>query len=112
MFVEGKVKFMNKEEILAKSRKENEGCDEFQLQVRDKSMKWTYITMVVVAAIFAWVREEQGLPTMDLCATVGLSACAGQSYRFIKTKDKQYLIWAVITLLIGIFAIIRFLGGH
>lgn len=112
MFVEGKVKFMNKEEILAKSRKENEGCDEFQLQVRDKSMKWTYNTMVVVAAIFAWIRERQGLPMMDLCVTICSSVCAGQSYRFIKTKDKQYLILAVITLLIGIFAIIRFLGGH
>ena len=103
---------MNKEEILAKSRKENEGCDEFQIQVRDKSIKWTYITMVVVAAVFAWIREEQGLPMMDLCVTICFSVCVGQWYRFIKTKDKGCLIMAVITLLVGIFAIIRFLGGH
>lgn len=113
MFVKGKVKsFMNKEEILAKSRKENERCDEFQLQVRDKSMKWTYLTMVVTAAIFAEIRANKGLPMMDLCATVGLSVCAGQFYRFMKTKDKGCLIMAVVTLVIGVFAIIRFLGGH
>lgn len=34
---------MNKEEILAKSRKENEGCDEFQIQIRDKSIRWTIL---------------------------------------------------------------------
>ncbi|MCI8408907.1 MAG: hypothetical protein HFJ09_06505 [Lachnospiraceae bacterium] len=103
---------MNKEEILAKSRKENERCDEFQIQIRDKSMKWTYITLVVVAAIFAWIRAEQGLPMMDLCVTICSSVCVGQFYRFIKTKDKWCLIMAVITLLVGIFAVIRFLGGH
>ena len=112
MFEEGKVKFMNKEEILAKSRKENEGCDEFQLQVRDKSMRWTYITMVVVAAIFAFIREEQGLPIMDLSVTICSSVCVGQFYRFIKTKDKWCLMLAVVALIVGIFAIIRFLGGH
>lgn len=103
---------MNKEEILAKSRKENEGCDEFQLQVRDKSMRWTYITMVVVAAIFAFIREEQGLPIMDLSVTICSSVCVGQFYRFIKTKDKWCLMLAVVALIVGIFAIIRFLGGH
>lgn len=103
---------MNKEEILARSRKENEGYDEFQLQVRDKSMKWTYIIMVVTAAIFTWIRAGQGLPIMDLCATVSLSVCVGQSYRFMKTKDKGCLVLAMITLLVAIVAIIRFLGGH
>lgn len=46
---------INKEEILAKSRKSG---DEMEGVVKDKSMKWTYITMVFVAAIFAFIRSE------------------------------------------------------
>lgn len=103
---------MNKEEVLAKSRKENEGCDEFQIQVRDKSIKWTYITMVVVATIFAEIRASEGLPSMDLGVTICSSVCVGQLYRFIKTKDKGCLVMAVITFLVSVFTIIRFLGGH
>lgn len=103
---------MNKEEILAKSRKENERCDEFRRQVGDKSMRWTYITMVFVAAIFTWIRAEQGLPMMDLSVTICSSVCVGQFYRFIKTKEKWCLMMAVIALLVGVFGLIRFLGGY
>lgn len=110
--MKGKVKFMNKEEILAKSREENKRCDEFQIQVRDTSIKWTYLTMVVTAAIFAWIRGEQGLPMMDLSVTICLSVCVGQSYRFLKTKDKGCLMLAAVSLLVGVLAFIHFLGGH
>lgn len=40
---------MNKEEILRKAQKESN--DEMEVQVKDKSMKWTYISMVIAAGI-------------------------------------------------------------
>lgn len=101
---------MNKEEILKKAQ--NENMDEREIQVRDKSLKWTYLTMVVVAAIFAELRAEKGLPMMDLCATVCASVCVGQLYRFVKTKDRTCLLFGVITFGMGIFALIRFCMGH
>lgn len=101
---------MNREEILKKAQREQN--DEMELQVRDKSMKWTYIAMVAAAAIFAYIRSEQGLPMMDLCATVCVSVCAGQCYRFIKMKDTGCLLLAVITLLVAIIATVRFALGH
>lgn len=103
---------MNKEEILEKSRQENQGGDEMELQVKDKSMMWSYIVMVLMAAMFTIIRSEQGLPMMDLSATVSASVCAAMTYRFIKTKSKGDLFIAIITLIVSIIATVRFFMGH
>lgn len=103
---------MNKEEILAKSCKENQDHDERELQVKDKSMTFSYIAMIVLAAVFTSIRAGQGLPMMDLCATVCGSVCAGMAYRFFRTKKTEYCILALITFIVMIVAVIRFAMGH
>lgn len=95
---------MNKEEILAKSRKSE---DEMTVQVKDKSFKWILITMVVLAAIFAFIRAEQGYPISDLTITVSGACFVGFVYRFIKTKDRYNLLLAIFTF---ISCIIGFYG--
>lgn len=101
---------MNKEEIL--QRAQREGNDELEIQVRDKSIRWTYIAMVLAAAVFSFIRGEHGYPIMDLTATVSISVCVGQAYRFMKSKDKSSLFIAAIMLAVSIFATVRFLMGH
>lgn len=101
---------MNKEEILKKAQKEKE--DEGEIHVRDKSMMWSYIAMVIAAAIFSFIRAEQGQPMMDLTATVGFSAFANHAYRFIKTKENSYLFIGLIMLCVSIIATVRFMMGH
>jgi uncharacterized membrane-anchored protein len=101
---------MNKDEILKKAQSEKN--DERELQVKDKSMMWSYIVMVLMAAIFSFIRSEQGLPMMDLTATVSASCCAAMTYRFIKTKEKAYLFIAAIMLCVAVMAIVRFFMGH
>lgn len=101
---------MNKEEILQKARQE--GNDEMEIQIRDKSIRYTYITMVVLAAVFSLIRSEQGLPVMDLCTTVAGSVCVGQLYRYVRSKDKCCLRLAVITLIVAVAAAVRFFMGH
>lgn len=94
---------MNKDEILEKSRKSE---DEMTLQIRDKSFKWVLITMVVLAAAFAYIRAEQGYPMSDLTITVTGSCFVGFIYRFIKTKERWNLVCAIFTLigcLLGIY---------
>lgn len=103
---------MDKEEILAKSRKENENNDERELQVKDKSITFSYVVMIVMAVVFTSIREGQGLPIMDLCATVSGSVCAGMAYRFFRTKKMGYCILALITFIVMTVAIIRFAVGH
>ena len=65
---------MERKEIL--KRAQDEKLDERELQVKDKSMMWSYIVMVIMASVFSFIRSEQGLPMMDLCATVSGSVCA------------------------------------
>jgi uncharacterized membrane-anchored protein len=107
---EKEIQKMNKDEILKKAQSEKN--DERELQVKDKSMMWSYIVMVLMAAIFSFIRSEQGLPMMDLTATVSASCCAAMTYRFIKTKEKAYLFIAAIMLCVAVMAIVRFFMGH
>ena len=101
---------MDKNEILKMAQVENQ--DEMELQVKDKSMMWSYIVMVVMAAIFSFIRSEQGLPMMDLTATVSASVCAAMTYRFIKTRNKEHLFLALIMFVVAIVDIVRFVMGH
>lgn len=101
---------MNKEEILRKAQNGHE--DEREIQIKDKSMLWSYVTMVLAAAIFSFVRSEQGLPMMDLTATVSISVFAGFFYRFIKTKERPYFLLSVVMLAVAVMATVRFAMGH
>lgn len=101
---------MDREEILRRSREEKR--DEMVVQVRDQAMKWTYIVLVLSAAFFAFIRGLREQPVMDLCATVCISVSAGRFYCFSKTKDKFNLIMAIVTLIVAIFACVRFFMGH
>ncbi|MCM1060659.1 MAG: DUF6442 family protein [Eubacterium sp.] len=97
---------MDKAEILKKAREEK--TDEGASFVRDRSVRWTYLALVLSAAAFALVKGVRGQPVTDLCATVCISVCAGHIYRYIKVRDRFYLIIAVIMALIGIAAAVGF----
>jgi hypothetical protein len=103
---------MDKEEILEKSRRENRVGDERELQVRDISLKWAFVVMVLMFTVFSFIRSEQGLPTMDFAATLAAAAFANMTYRFVKTKEKAYLFVALIMLITAIMATVRFFMGH
>lgn len=100
---------MDREEILKKAQGE---ADEMVVQTRDKAMKYTYIALVLSAAVFSFIRGLHDQPIMDLCATVCFSVSAGRTYCFIKTKDRFDFIIAVVTILMAIFATVRFFMGH
>lgn len=101
---------MNKEEILKRAQAENK--DEREMQIKDKSMLWSYVAMVIVAAIFSFIRSEQGLPMMDLTATVSASVMAGMTYRYVKKRNNGDLLLALVMLLVAVLATIRFFMGH
>ena len=102
---------MDKEEILKKSRKENLNGDERDHQVKDRSMMWAYIFMVLVTAVFRLFCIDES-PIMDFTAAVAASACAALTYRFIKTKSVLYLVAAILMLIVTVISVIRFFMGH
>lgn len=100
---------MNKKEILEKAQAEK--IDEREAFIADKSMRWTYIAMALAVGVFIIVRSIRDLPVSDLCATVCLSVGAGHFYRFLKSKEKGYLIMAVAMLFFGMLSTIEFFLG-
>lgn len=101
---------MNKEEILSKAQAEKN--DEREKQVSVFSFRWTYLTMGIVASVFAYFRAMKGQPITDLCATVCYSVCAGMIYRYTKTKNISDLLFAAITFAIACVATLRFFMGR
>lgn len=101
---------MDKEEILRMAQKEKN--DEMEIQIKDKSMKWTYISMVIAAGIFSFIRDMKGYPIMDLTATVSISVAAGNFYKYVKCKDSAYLIISIIMLIVFAASTVRFFMGH
>ena len=101
---------MNREEILARARQENR--DEMEIQVRERAMKWTYLVLVLTAAVFAYLRSLQGQSIMDLAVMVCASVAAGQLYRYLKTREKWCLGLGAAMLLAAAAALVRFCMGY
>ena len=101
---------MNKEEILEKGRAENK--DERDVAIRDQSIRWTFMTMVLLSAIFAYLRAAQGQTMMDLTVVVCGSVSVSFLYRFFKTKRKELLLFGLVVLACAVIALVRYCTGY
>lgn len=101
---------MNKEEILEKGRAENK--DERDVAIRDQSIRWTFMTMVLLSAVFAYLRAAQGQTMMDLTVVVCGSVSVSFLFRFFQTKRIDMLVLGMITLLCAVFALVRYCTGY
>ena len=101
---------MNKEEILEKSRAEQK--DERDIVIRDQSIRWTFMTMVVLSAVFAYLRAARGQTMMDLTVVVCGSVSVSFLYRYVKTKRKDLLVLGLVLLICAVVALVRFCTGH
>lgn len=101
---------MNKEDILKMAQSEKR--DEMELHIKDKSMMWSYLVMVIVAALFSFIKALHGVPITDLTATVCASVGTTLAYRYAKLKDKQDLFIAIIMFIIAMISTIYFVMGY
>lgn len=100
---------MNKEDILKMAQTEK--IDALELQVKDKSMMWSYLVMIVLAALFSFFKALHGFPITDLTATICASICANVFYRYLKTRKQQDLFLAIAMFIIARIATIHFFIG-
>lgn len=100
---------MNKEDILKMAQTEK--IDALELQVKDKSMMWSYLVMIVLAALFSFFNALHGFPITDLTATICASICANVFYRYLKTRKQQDLFLAIAMFIIALIATIHFFIG-
>ena len=84
---------MNKEEILAKSRKENENRDPYTLEVCTKAANLAGVVILVLASIFyALEIMFTTTPNFGMYALVAIYNATNFLYRGIKTKQKIFVI--------------------
>ena len=101
---------MNKNEILKTSRLENK--DEREDRIRDESVKWVFLAMIVISAIFAFIRGIRGESVLDLGVIVCSSLTVFQFYRYFKLRKREYLIYAIIAFCTAVICLIGFCLGR
>ena len=96
---------MNKEEILAKSRKENEGkSDERELQIFANASKIGMAVGGIISVIIVIFSRIVDQPLLGLCAWAVYFGMFGRRhlYNFLKSKEKIRLVQALIGISFGL----------
>ncbi len=95
---------MNKEEILAKSRKDNQNGDEREIQIIFNASKIGMIVGGILSLMMVLFSRIFNEPILGLSAWTIYYAMFGGShlYRFIQTKKKVRLLQAIIGIVVGL----------
>lgn len=96
---------MNREEILARNRKENEGkSDERELQIFADASKVGMAVGGILAAIIVLYSRIIDVPILGLGAWAVYFAMFGSRrfYQYLKTKERARLAQAVIGIVFGL----------
>ncbi len=95
---------MNKDEILAKSRKENKDGDEREIQILANASKIGMAIGGVISAIIIFFSRIVDEPLLGLSAWVVYFSMFGSRrlYQFIQTKEKARLLQAVVGIAYGL----------
>ena len=96
---------MKREEVLAKSRKENEGrSDERELQILANASQMGMAVGVFVAALIVLFSRLIDEPLLGLSAWAGDFFMYGSRYlyHFVKTKERHRLVRALVGLAFGV----------
>lgn len=101
---------MKKEDILKKAREE--GSDEMEKSVQDKSMWWVFIAMGICLIVFSLIRLENDQNPTDIAATINAGACAGSFYRYSKLRDGRNLFSAITTGICAVICIVLIILHH
>ena len=95
---------MNKDEILAKSRKENKVGDEREIQILANSSKIGMAVGGILAAIIVLFSRMVNKPLLGLSAWTVYFAMFGSRrlYQFIQTREKIRLSQAIVGIVFGL----------
>lgn len=99
---------MDKNEILEKSRKENEEQDEMEQSVQIKGDSFSLsITLFVGILLFSYNRLH-GLPSDTIFIMFWTSFFSSRLYRLTKRKSTSDLITMIISLVILVFYVVKY----
>lgn len=102
---------MNKEEVLAKSVKENTVMDERDRNIilhRDAFSGWGVIILGIIIMIVKLCKTQS---PADIISLFFIMAASGSLYEAMKTKKRIHMIMAAVFFLLSIYYFYRFCAG-
>lgn len=99
---------MKKEEILEKSRKDNEQGDEREEQVSFHSFGFGIVIVAILCIAFSIIKAVQGERCYEFGVIIFGYLSASNFYQFSRLKNKKVLISAIATLIVSILGIVAY----
>ncbi|MBU3171701.1 DUF6442 family protein [Clostridium estertheticum] len=100
---------MNKEEILAKSKRENLWEDERTKQVKNKAENYAESIGTLILVLVTLWKMYHKMPYNDLMSIIGIEIAIASLYKYKnKTENKLYLVTGVMMLFASIIFLLDF----
>ena len=99
---------MNKEEILAKSRKENVLQDEMERTVRIEGESFSLILVFLVGVVIVIFNRLHGLPANSVLAKFWASCVGNRLYRLTKRRNTSDVVTLLISLAFLAWNLVRY----
>lgn len=99
---------MNKEEILAKSRKENVLQDEMERTVRIEGESFSLILVFLVGVVIVIFNRLHGLPANSVLAMFWAPCVGNRLYRLTKRRNTSDVVTLLISLAFLAWNLVRY----
>ena len=99
---------MNKEEILAKSRKENVLQDEMERTVRIEGESFSLILVFLVGVVIVIFNRLHGLPANSVLVRFWASCVGNRLYRLTKRRNTSDVVTLLISLAFLAWNLVRY----
>ena len=99
---------MNKEEILAKSRKENVLQDEMERTVRIEGESFSLILVFLVGVVIVIFNRLHGLPPNSVLAMFWAFCVGNRLYRLTKRRNTSDVVTLLISLAFLAWNLVRY----
>ena len=99
---------MNKEEILAKSRKENVLQDEMERTVRIEGESFSLLFALLMGLILLFWKRAHGLPDEDVMCMFWTACVANRLYRLTQRKNTFDLVTLLLSLALLAWNLVKF----
>lgn len=100
---------MKKEEILEKSRLENENMDERERKIDDDSVYHGMIGVLALALLYLFVKIFTNQPYADMLSILTTNLTVASFYKYKKISNKKFFL---ISGILGAIATIGFITAY
>lgn len=102
---------MNKEEILARSKKENIYGDEREKEIRTKRDAFSIWGLIILGIIIMTIKLFRTESPADIISILFCSSGLGFTYEGYKFKKKWTVICGIVLMLLAVYYFYRFCTG-